>query len=171
MLKHVLGMSKRKTRVEYVNEMTVKGWHWTLLFIDFPRKYNLWNALKGVIVHSDDCEYNLKAVVYTKAVRSKASLAIELFLVRVAWDLPTRIRCLSNLTVARQGDQMRLWKSRPNCSQIHLLWKLQHLFYRGKSSQIICATSVIFIKTTNSKQSPIGENSLNLVTLEGVERP
>jgi hypothetical protein len=34
-----------------------------------------------------------------------------------------------------------------------------------KNRPIMCATSVIFTKTTQSKQSPLGENSPNLVTL------
>jgi hypothetical protein len=40
-----------------------------------------------------------------------------------------------------------------------------HTFYRGKSSHIICAISVIFTKIPEVMSHPMGENSPNLVTL------
>jgi hypothetical protein len=49
---------------------------------------------------------------------------------------------------------MRFLKSCPKFCPIHFLWKFPHICYRGKSIPIICATSVIFIKTTQRKQSP-----------------
>jgi hypothetical protein len=41
-------------------------------------------------------------------------------------------------------------------------------FYRGKSSSIIWAISVIFTKLPKVKNDPMGENSPNLVTLIAV---
>jgi hypothetical protein len=35
-----------------------------------------------------------------------------------------------------------------------IFWNLLHSFYRGKSSPIIWATSIIFTKTSRRKQSP-----------------
>jgi hypothetical protein len=57
-----------------------------------------------------------------------------------------------------QGDQMRLRKSRPKCRQILFLWKSIHNFCCGKKSAqlLVLHIYVIFTKTTQSKQSPIG---------------
>jgi hypothetical protein len=55
---------------------------------------------------------------------------------------------------SNQGDQKRLLKSRPKCSPIHFLWKLMHIFFRGKRSRIIFATYFCnFHITTQTKQS------------------
>jgi hypothetical protein len=48
---------------------------------------------------------------------------------------------------------MRFRKSRPKCSRIHVSWKLLHIRYCGKSSPIVWATSVIFTKPSQRKQS------------------
>jgi hypothetical protein len=53
-----------------------------------------------------------------------------------------------------QGDQMRFWKSRPKCSPINFFSENDYMgIYRGKSSLIIWATSIIFTKTTQRKHT------------------
>jgi hypothetical protein len=56
---------------------------------------------------------------------------------------------------AMQCDQVRFWKSRPKCSPINFCVKNYITLYYSFKSPISCATSVIFTKTNQSKQSPI----------------
>jgi hypothetical protein len=66
---------------------------------------------------------------------------------------------------SEQGDQIRLWKNRPKSSPSRLLSKLKHNFYRGNKQPNNLGYFCNLQKATHSKQSPIGENSPNLVTL------
>jgi hypothetical protein len=47
----------------------------------------------------------------------------------------------------------------------NFLSKLLHNFYHGKSSQNWWATLLIFNELPKEKNRPLGENSMNLVTL------
>jgi hypothetical protein len=59
---------------------------------------------------------------------------------------------------ADQGDPMSFWKSRPICSPIHFFVTNLYIrvWYCGKNSLTVCATSAIFTKTAQRKQSTNG---------------
>jgi hypothetical protein len=91
------------------------------------------------------------------------------------WGFEVSVDCKKRLSsnhskVSKRSIFTPLWpdefaKSRPKCSPIHFLLKVIDKFYRGKSSPVICASSLIFTKLPKVNSHPIGKNSPNLVTL------
>jgi hypothetical protein len=146
----------QKTVSEFLKKVTKKF---------FGGRFSKWNCAKSC--HTDKCDAMLvksragsspfqnESILIIKNGRLKKKIhGPKVFSFKWIHTTEVNVRC-------RQGDQMSLWRNRPNCSPTSFFAS----FTVEKSSPIVWPTFVIFKKQPKVNNRPIGENSPNLVTL------